>query len=362
MAGAKSATDVISPAFERTKRQLLSPFRMGTWARLAVIAILSGEMGSGGWNNAANFNLPSSGKPGDKLGLAAFPPGIDELMKYLPYILIGVVAAMCLGAVLLYVQSVFRFVLFDAVLRGRCGIREGWRRWRDAGSNLFLWQMGFELVMLTVTAVVFGLPALWVWRTKIYEHAEENIGLLILLGLLAVTVFAVLVVAAMLVDLAARDFVVPVMAMENVRVMEGWRRVLPMLGAEKGAYAFYVVMKIALSLGIGILLGIAATVVVLALLIPVGMAAAAVVVAAAAAGLSWNVYTIGAAIAAGAAGIVGMMYLMAFVYAPGMVFFQAYTLEFLGARYARLGAELAPPAPPAQEPSDGGALPAPGTA
>ena len=55
-----SAVDAISPAFEHTKRQLFQPFRIGQWVRLALVGLLAGELGSGGFKipNLSNFNLP----------------------------------------------------------------------------------------------------------------------------------------------------------------------------------------------------------------------------------------------------------------------------------------------------------------
>lgn len=337
----KSAADAISPAFERTKRLMIQPFRLATWSRLAFIAICTGEFANSGWNGSSNFSLPSGGQPDNKLGLAAFPD-IEQWMKYLPYILIGIVAVLCVGLVWMYVDSVFRFVLFDAVLRERYGIREGWRRWSEAGSSYFLWQVAFGLVELAVAGLVLGLPGWYIWKTKIYQHAETHLGTFLLLGLMVFTVGLVLLLVSLLVVLAARDFVVPVMAMENVGVMEGWRRVLPMVGAEKGAYTLYVLMKIVLSIGSAILFGIAGAIVFLVLLIPAGIGAAAIFVAAKAAGLGWNTYTIAAAGALGILTLVAIFYVMGFVYAPGMVFFQAYTLYFLGRRYPALEAVLEP--------------------
>jgi hypothetical protein len=43
----------------------------------------------------------------------------------------------------------------------------------------------------------------------------------------------------------------------------------------------------------------------------------------------------------------GLFWVVALVSVPSVVFFQSYTLHFFGARYARLGAMLTPPAPPA---------------
>ena len=49
----------------------------------------------------------------------------------------------------------------------------------------------------------------------------------------------------------------------------------------------------------------------------------------------------------GVAVLAGLLYLLAFVFVPAMVFFQNYTLHFLGARYPLLGSLLHPPTPAA---------------
>ena len=49
----KSAVDVIGPAFEHTRRQLAEPFNLGQWARLAVLALATGEISSGSGCNSS---------------------------------------------------------------------------------------------------------------------------------------------------------------------------------------------------------------------------------------------------------------------------------------------------------------------
>jgi len=59
-----SAIESISPAFARTKQLLFQPFRFGLWARLAVVAVITGEagVGGGGGGSIPNFNRNSSGE------------------------------------------------------------------------------------------------------------------------------------------------------------------------------------------------------------------------------------------------------------------------------------------------------------
>ena len=65
-----------------------------------------------------------------------------------------------------------------------------------------------------------------------------------------------------------KDFVVPQMALEGIGAMEGWRRLWPMIQAEKGGYAGYVGMKIVLAIGAGIVIGIVSVILALVVAIP----------------------------------------------------------------------------------------------
>ena len=129
--------------------------------------------------------------------------------------------------------------------------------------------------------------------------------------------------------------------------MDAWRRLLPMLQSEKVSYAGYIGMKIVLAIASSIIFGILGLVALVIVAIPLVIVGIVLGVAAAALGLTWNPLTIVLAVLVGAAVLFCVLWLMAMVSVPSVVFFQWYTLHFLGSRYARLGAILAPPAPPA---------------
>ncbi len=336
------AADAISPSFEQAKRDLFRPFLFGRWMRLATIGAVTGELSGGSFSfPSGNFNLPSSSQPEGKDSLAAVMPPWEIWQTYAPWVVAGVAALVCLVLLWMYAESVYRFILFDAVLRGKYELREGWRRWRESGRSYFCWQVVFGVVTMLVMGLLLGAPALHAWRAGWFDHAEDHVGALVLLVLFAVFAFLSLIVAVMLISLAARDFVVPVMGLENVGVMEGWRRALGMMRGQKGPYAFYVLLKIGLGMAAAIVFGIVGTILLLCLLVPGAIAVAAVVLAANAGGMTWNEFTISAVIVTAAVGILLAMFVSGFVYAPALVFFQSYTLRFLGQRYEKLGAELA---------------------
>ena len=80
------------------------------------------------------------------------------------------------------------------------------------------------------------------------------------------------IVVGAIVGLFAKDFCIPIMAMEEVGVLAAWRRLLPMLAAEKLAFTGYVLMKIVLAIGSAIIVGITTLMTFIVLLIPLGIA------------------------------------------------------------------------------------------
>ncbi|HXE74025.1 MAG TPA: hypothetical protein VNN18_00100 [Candidatus Xenobia bacterium] len=350
MAQVLNAVEAVSPAFETTKQLLFQPFRFRKWARLAIITLLSGELGSGG-NLGGNYNIPAPSKSNKDFvtHFAAAQPW-DWLMQNLVWVAIILAAAVGLALVLMYVHSVFRFLLFDAVVFDRYELGEGWRRWQTQGTSFFYWQLCLGLTMMVVLGLVVGVPVYLAWRAGVFQNPSEHLALLFGGGILLFFVLVGIVIAGALIALFARDFVVPHMALENIGVLEGWRRLRPMLAAQKWSYAGYVGMKILLALAAAIVFAILNVAALLLLLIPLIIAGVIVGFAAAAAGLTWNVATITAAVIAGL-GVIGLLlYVMGFVTTPSAIFFQSYTLYFFSGRYPALAERLHPAPPPAPPP------------
>ncbi len=352
-----SAVDCVQPALQHAREQLFTRFRFGQWSRLAVVGILAAELHVGGCgfgNLGSHFPsthprhgsefLPSSAM---RSGLPdIIPPHISEhIAQFIGFIVVGIFALIVLGTLFLYISSVFRFILFESVLRRRCSIGEGWLKWRRAGGRFFLWQIVFQIAASLFLAIMIGLPLALAlaagWTSDLREHIGRTIAGVILLGGL----FVVFVLAAVVVQVLAKDFLVPIMALEDVDFADGWHRLLQMIEREKGRYIAYLLLKLVLSIAAGILFSILAIIVVLLVVIP----GAAAVVAGHVAGLEWTVTTISLAIIFGTLLLLLLIYLIAWVCVPATVFFPAYALHFFAARYPRLDALLNPaPAPPAQ--------------
>jgi len=349
-----SAVDCVQPALQHTRQQLFTRFRFGQWSRLALVGILAAELHVGGCNfgNLGRLHrypqtrgmefLPSSSAPFD---LPSFTPRHipEHLSQFIGLIVVGIFVAVVLGFVFLYINSVFRFILFDSVLRRDCSISEGWQRWHRAGARFFLWQIVLQIAACLFLVVLVGVPlAVGLaagWATDLREHiARLIIGVILLGGL-----FLIFALTTAVIQVLARDFLVPVMALENLDFADGWHRVLAIIRPEKGHFAIYLLLKLVLSVAAAFLFTIIAVVPVLFVAIPAVIA----VVAGKIAGMGWNVTTISLAIIFGTLLLLLLIYLIALVSVPATVFFPAYALYFLAARYPNLDALLHPaPAPP----------------
>jgi hypothetical protein len=348
-----SAVDVVGPAFERTKRQLLKPFRWGQWFRLALVGLLAGEIGqSGGCSARLPLDIAYSFPKSNKFQV----PSPERSALFLVGILLAVLLVAILVVVLTYINSRMRFVLFDSIVEGECRIRDSWRQRGGPAFRYFVFQILFSLTALISMALLIGIPVLAAMAGGLFENAARHILVLVLGGVVLVGLFLVLLITLILVQVLTVDFVVPQMALEDASVSEGWDRLWTLVKAEKVGYAGYIGMKVLLRIAASFILGIAGFIVLLIVLIPFGGIGLFGMLAGRAAGLEWNPVTIAIAIVFGTLAVLAFVVLVALVSVPAVVFFPAYSMHFFAERYPRLHALLYPPA---GGPSLSGAIPEP---
>jgi len=348
-----SAVDAISPAFEHARQQLVRPFRASQWAKLGLVGLLAGEMGSGGGGcNPSSFQMPT--RPNNSQHLFAALPTANPML-YASLIAVLVIAGFMLLVLFLYVNSVMRFVLFDSVVAKECRIWHSWSRRQGPGRRFFIWQILLAVASIVGLTILVGIPAGFAFLVGWLRNPKEHMIPLILGGMALFFVLLLFVVVQLLVHVMTKDFVVPQMALEEIGAIEGWRRLWPRIKSELGGYAAYIGMKIVMAIGAAILLGVVSAIVILLFLIPIGGLSAVAVIGGMAAGLTWNLYTITLAVVAGTIAIFTLLYVISLISVPAVVFFPAYSIYFFASRYPALDALLhpaPPPAMPAPPPAD----------
>ena len=354
-----SAVDAISPALQLAKERLFKPFRFGQWARLAMLGLATGEISTAGGCPSSTFQVPTPTTTGSaSRGLLPLSGALKGLDPFHLAILITalIVAGALLFLVFIYVNSICRFILFDCVLTGRCSLREGWEKWQPQGRRFFVWQLLLALVAIGGLVMLVGVPAGIAALLGITRHSPGHAVAAGLAMVLIVFIAMLYMLGFFLVTVLTKDFVVPQMALEQISAVEGWRRLLRMIKNERGSYAGYLGMKLVLAIGAAFIFGIATAIVLLIALIPTGLLTVVLVLVFKGAGVTWNAYTITAAVIAGCFLFAGVLYVVAFVSVPATVFFPAYSIYFFVARYPTLNTVLhpAPPLPPAApEPATG---------
>jgi hypothetical protein len=236
-------------------------------------------------------------------------------------------------------------VLFDIVLSKSKMVAPLWRKyglctWRWIGLKL-----GLSLLVILVSAV----PLVSSFRYLI-THAPPLPGQppspeFMSSFFLIYGVFVLMIGGLMLCSSLLNDFMLPSIALENASLTEAARRFFALVKAEPGEMAVYTIFKIVIAIAGGIAMEFLIIVVELIVAIPLGLIAL----------LGWFLlHSLGPAgqVLLFAGGVVLFLIFFAFIFYVTIgfagcviIFFQAYSMYFLGGRYPLLGDLLEPPAP-----------------
>jgi hypothetical protein len=334
-----AATRALATAFHDTVDLLVKPLDASRWLKLSVLCLFLG----GGTPSAA-FNWSLGSLPGD-IGLHGLVVRARATVaQHVWLIALVTVAALGLLLGLLYVRSVFRFVLVDAILKREVRFGPALRETRRAGRSYFRWLLA-AVVTITIALVGGGALAYPYLRSAVSAGMRSAAFWATLVAVLAIDVLIGLSVA--LVIVLTDDFVVPIMYAEGLPLLAAWRTLRLKLRAEPGAFGVYVFLRFCVA--------VATSVITLFLLFPLllGLFSGAIVTGALAVlGLhllgfawSWNPLSISITSAALAVLISLMLVLLSVVGMPAQVLIQDFGIRFIASRCPSIEAIL-PPAPP----------------
>ncbi|WP_114576334.1 hypothetical protein [Saliphagus sp. LR7] len=262
----------LRPSLEATKG-LLFPFSLRRWLALGVIAFfVSGASG-------ANPNLSMTGGGTSEESPAVDSAPIDGVATLsdaeivLALLIVGL--AVAIGLALLLVGAIMEFVFVrvaterDVRIRGYVGENV------SRGTSLFLFRLGIVFVLLAL----FVAPVLAAFVLS---------PVFVVLVVLLVPGFLLAGIGLWLVLRFTADFIVPVMVVEDLGVLAGWRAFWPALVDDWKQYGVYAVARLLLGIGAGVLAGLGFVAVGLALLVPFGLVGAVVyLVFGVLAGVTW---------------------------------------------------------------------------
>ena len=332
-----SATEAISPAIEHAKA-LLRPFSLKLWLKLGLVALLA-EMGG-----EFTFSFPPirNHAPSSTSGIGTVAGGVTSAMVAL-FVVIGVIGFL-LALVLFYLSSRMQLVLMDLVATRTTLVGPVWQRtaprtWRWIGFKVLTY-----LAIFVVVGAILVVPLLYLLRSLPHGNAQPAptfFGTFALIFLL----FFMVIFVILLIIWSTRDFVLPFILFEDATVGDAIRRASSMVRREPGKFFFYLFMKFVLSLVVGIAAEFCIVLYVLALCLPLGGIGAALWF------LLHHSGPFAMAIMYTSFALLGLVFLVAFFGAviclscAILIFYQAYTLYFLGGRIPVIGNLLQPPRP-----------------
>jgi hypothetical protein len=333
-----SATECITPAIERTKLVLFSPFRKGrTWKLSASAYICRG--------GTVYFPFP--------LIYLAFLPLVRHAGAGA---VIAVCAAVLLGTALFtwifHLCSRLQFAFFDIVVNRAEFVAPAWRKYRPQSLR---WT-GFKFFTGVALTLACAAPIAAVVRHFLPLFAElRDIGpgqpppvqfIAAFYG--GYIVFMAGFGLVFLIHSLLADFIVPSLALEDTSLKEAFRRMGELIRREPGEFAIYTLLKVGLAaaayMGAFIaweIVFILASVIVGAVVVfigfllhLVGIPKVVLLVLGIMVAVVWCIFTI--------------FYSLMLIIGPVFTFIDAYALYFLGGRYPMLGDLLdrSTPVPP----------------
>ncbi|HUV05740.1 MAG TPA: hypothetical protein VMX94_11615 [Armatimonadota bacterium] len=329
------------PAFRYMADMLFRPFMLRMWLALGFTF----TVGYGLSSSTATPNPARFWRWNRTEGLWWAGRMASWLAHYWPLLLTGLLALVAIGLVFVWLSSVFQFVYIDNITRKSGAVAEPFARLMRLGGLYFLWRMAFGAVVLVAVGILAGLPLLVVFVPA--TSVATKVAAAVWAGMIGI----LLSILAAIIQILAKDFLVPAMYVRQAGVIEGWRTVLPALTANVGQTLLYLLMLAALGIGITAVGLIAALVLLVALAIPVGLLALLGYVAGQAAHLTWSPPVIGMAGALGLIVLLGYTYLFQCVMQPAYVFRRCFSLVVLGQAdpsLATIPLETPPTTPPEQ--------------
>ena len=244
MTQAHYAFHEIDHAIAKTK-SILIPFNAGIWLRLALIALFAGGAAGGVQFTSGTLSPEDLGDGTDLSSL--IPQNADAFLSAL--LLIGGIL-LCIGIGYLLLSGVFQFIFVKALGAENIRIRTYFHESTGPGVRYFAF-------LLLISVFFIGTCLALAYLLFAPLAATAGVGPAFTGRILTYTLLIfILLIPYLIILMLTTDFVVPIMNIDGCGILAGWKQCLHMLSKEKKETAIYTVMKLVLSVCVGIVLSL----------------------------------------------------------------------------------------------------------
>jgi hypothetical protein len=254
---AVSVTAPVDAAWEGMKKILFKPFDMGKWFALGFSAWLAALMEGGSGGNFSNFNSGGGGNGG---GFGEMASGARDAWTSMHSIIVVAIVALIIvgfavGIVATWVRCRGKFMFLDNVIHNTDRVKAPWREFSQHGNSLFKWTLVYSIIMLLVVLVLLGAAFVGVILPciKAETFVTSTIPVIVIVGLLFM---AVAIVGAYIMRFL-EDFIVPIMYRKDMTATEAWSYFGNIYRANTGKLILYGLFYFLLTLGAGMVVGLA---------------------------------------------------------------------------------------------------------
>jgi hypothetical protein len=249
---AKSVTEPISQAYERTAQMLFKPFDWRKWFVLGFAAFLAqlGEGGGGGGGN--NWRIPTPGGggwrvprptppapiPGPGGVPAPFPPTTfptpptpqEEFVAFLAeakqfivgnlyWIVPAAIFVLLIIIILMWLRARGKFIFLDGVANDRAAIAEPWTRLAPQANSYFRFTLAIAALWFLLMLVSLGaIYAIALPDIRAQQFGGAAVAAILVGGLL---VFVISVTFG-IINVLAEDFIIPLMYLRITTIGPAW--------------------------------------------------------------------------------------------------------------------------------------------
>jgi hypothetical protein len=245
-----SVIDPISPAIERVKTILFSPFDLGRWFIIGFCAWLAYLGKSGG----SNLNFGRTGPGEAQLDEAlhyAKEYTLNNLYWIVPLVVTAIVVSIVLWLVFTWLSSRGKFMFLHCVAENKAEVKAPWTKFREHANSLFLFRIVLGIIGLPVVVLfcLFIFLLAFFLTTKVVPSTFPVAAIV-----LSTLAFITLVIAFVLALKFTTDFVVPIMFLRTESCITAWRELLSLLSLHKAHFLLYVLFSIVISITIVVII------------------------------------------------------------------------------------------------------------
>jgi hypothetical protein len=243
-----SVIEPVNEALEKTKILLFRPFNLEKWFIIGFCAWLANLI-RGSFYNGTNIH-PGNKTDGEAAEVIAKIVGF--VREHIIFVSISaslaIILLIAIFLLYLWLSSRGQFMFLDCLAKNKAQINEPWKVFKRQANSL----LGFRLLVMIISfAAITALSIPMVAILALLKSSTIN-------GITAFVIFFVVLLLILavvsligLVQTLTTDFVVPIMYLQRISVLAGWRKFLPLLWRHFWKVMLYLAFKLLISICIG---------------------------------------------------------------------------------------------------------------